>query len=431
MDSLLVIILLALLFTGISNQLAKVNSDAAKYQCYAFAFWHGTQALHTLPEAQCAFLKQAEPAAILLENMRQHQLPDFLIQFVAQQDQRQPFHALPHEYPLLALATFLPGLLAPPSSFQLAFAGWMACIVVALFVIMRIAGSRSTALAFAFYLGLGSWATALGRFDLLPTTFTLLAVIWAEKKRWHWSFICLAIATLLKFYPALFLLPFLIVQQQNREMMWLDWRRWSPVGLFILICSFVLLLSAAMSLEGTIAPLSYFANRPLQVESFSASLVRILGEAGGTTLQYGYSYGSRNVFSPLSPLIAGGATLLLCAGIVYTCWHLWHQRISLAMAVLLLLLLLLLTGKVFSAQYILWSTPLVAYVGGWRWRWLSGWGSICLLTTLIYPFLYNRTEYSVGSLLPDFYLVVLVRNLILLGFTCLLYYQATHQQTEV
>jgi hypothetical protein len=66
-----------------------------------------------------------------------------------------------------------------------------------------------------------------------------------------------------------------------------------------------------------------------------------------------------------------------------------------------------------------------------RWRWLISWGSVCLVTTFIYPFLYNRGEYAFGLLLPDFHMTILVRNMLLCGFVCLLFYRAIRTQPKV
>lgn len=75
--------------------------------------------------------------------------------------------------------------------------------------------SRQAALAFAFYLVLGSWATAAGRFDLIPAGLTLGAVILATEARWKWAFALLALATLYKFYPVILAVPFFLARSAN------------------------------------------------------------------------------------------------------------------------------------------------------------------------------------------------------------------------
>jgi hypothetical protein len=81
---------------------------------------------------------------------------------------------------------------------------------------------------------------------------------------------------------------------------------------------------------------------------------------------------------------------------------------------------------VFSPQYVIWIAPLVALVGEADWRWLLPWGLISLLTTWIYPLIYTMTKtLSLVPLLPIFYPVVTMRNLLLLGFVLFLLFNAT------
>src|SRR5579883_2680083 len=48
-----------LLFCGASWQIFWIHTDAARYQCYALAFWQGSQGTSHLPGIQCAFLYQS------------------------------------------------------------------------------------------------------------------------------------------------------------------------------------------------------------------------------------------------------------------------------------------------------------------------------------------------------------------------------------
>lgn len=366
------------------------QSDVAKYECYAVSFWQGTSGLQALPEEQCSFIARSS-------------LP--------------PFHALPREYPLLALILFSLPLLAPLPFYQVVFALFMVLIAGTVYFLLRYVKGMDASLAFVMYLVVGCWATAEGRFDLVPSVLTLIALICAEQARWKWAFALLALATLFKFYPLVLLAPFLIAQQLQYNGIWHSWRRIIPLGVFTATCVGVVALSLLLSVEGTLAPLSYFAFRPIQIESPSASVLWLASLFGQYQLTYAFSYGSRNVFSPLSSLVGQCGTALLVLGLSYIFWLQWRGKIALPLAVLLTLLIVVTTGKVFSAQYLVWFAPLVACVGKGNWRWLIGWGSVSLVTTVIYPFLYERSHFSFIPFLPPLYPTIFVRNVLLFGFT--------------
>jgi hypothetical protein len=138
-----------------------------------------------------------------------------------------------------------------------------------------------------------------------------------------------------------------------------------------------------------------------------------------------YTYGSLNVLSPLSSPVSDLALLALLAGLGYTFWLQWRGKLSLAQATLLTLLVVMLTGKVFSPQYMIWILPFAAIVGRSNWKWLLAWGIISLLTTLIYPFIYDHAGHILlVALQPLFYPVVTLRNALMLGVVIVLFYQA-------
>ena len=433
-DVFILLLLYAILLSGFTQQL---NSDAARYQCYTFAFWNGTQALSKLPTKQCEFLAHPSDQTavkaynVLIESLRRHGLPARVVTFIAAQSSTQPYHVLPYEYPLMAVLSFSPGLITPPEWFQETFAFWMLCVATGLYWLLLHIRSRGAALALAIYLATGCFVTALGRFDLLPTACTFGALLCAERAKWKWAFFLLAMATMVKFYPVVLLVPLLIVQQRQQKEIWYSWHRYLPLTIFVTTCAIITILSLAVNVEGTIAPLSYFGQRPLQIESISASIVWLISTVGGYPLTYAFSYGSRNVFSQFSAIIMQGDSILFLIGLCFVYWLQWSQKIALALTFLLTLLVVIVTGKVFSAQYLIWVTPFVAYVGGWNRKWLLSWGCISLVTTLIYPFLYNRVRYTFGPILPDFYTTIFVRNSLLLLFTALLLYLAAHNHFRV
>ena len=223
-DGLIVLAMITLLYCGASWQLFHLRTDAAKYQCYAVAFWQGTPTLRNLPSGQCEFITHPSTPLIssqaVIHKMQAYGFPAFLISFVKSQSPMQPLRALPHEYPLLTIVPFSHGLTAPSRWYQVAFAIWMGLFAGLIYFVLKRFNSRGAAIAFALYLVVGSWATAEGRFDLIPAGFTLVALICAERSRWKWAFAMLALATLFKFYPLVLLIPFFIAQQKQASGKW-------------------------------------------------------------------------------------------------------------------------------------------------------------------------------------------------------------------
>jgi hypothetical protein len=422
-DTLVLLVLGILLYYGASWEMFHADSDAARYQCYAVAFWQGWAGLQKLPPEQCTFITHPDKNLTiisqdgLLRAMRLWKLPSALIQFIATQSPSQPYHALPYEYPWPMLLPYSLGLVAPTYWYQVAFAIWMLVLAGGIYFVLQRWRSREAALAFALYLVVGGWATAVERFDLIPAALTLFAVICAVQKHWNWAFAFLALATLSKFYPATLLVPFLLALQQQRRGKWYAWCRWQPIGVFVGVCILIIGISLFLSVVGTLAPLGYFGNRPVQVESLSASILWVLSLLGKTSLTYVHTFASLNVLSSLSASVTFLITLLLAVGFLSTWWLQWLRRIDLDMACLLTLLIVMVTGKVFSPQYLIWVIPLAAYVGqGSRW-WVLFWTLVGLLTSWIYPYIYHMAPhiYQVPYI-PLFYPVTSVRNFLLLGF---------------
>src|SRR5258708_8597876 len=202
---LAILVMGALLLYGASWQIFRTRTDAARYQCYAEVFWKVWPALNELPKDQCIFMTQpgvsSNSNGTIVKSLRQIVLPEALNNLMKSQNMTDPFHALPHEYPSLTIIPFSLGLIAPQGWYQVFFAIWMALIAAGIYVLLVRFKSRWAAFAFAIYLVIGCWGTAAGRFDLVPSALTLIAVIFGIRKHWNWAFAFLALATLLKFYP--------------------------------------------------------------------------------------------------------------------------------------------------------------------------------------------------------------------------------------
>src|SRR6266516_208676 len=256
LDACVIVAMGVLLFWGVSTQFWNRYNDATRYQCYAIAFWQGEAGLHALglnanPKSQCAFLDNSS-STTLVQKMQERHFPTFLIKLVASQPTSGPFRVLPPEYPALTLVAFSLPLLAPAQWYQVVFAFSMAIVAGIIYLLLKRYRATGAAIAFAIYLVLGSWATALGRFDLIPAGLILGAVILGVRGKWRWAFALLAAATLLKLFPIMLIPPFLIAQQMQSSKKWFAWSRWSALGVFVGICAVVTLVSLALNVASTV-----------------------------------------------------------------------------------------------------------------------------------------------------------------------------------
>ncbi len=403
-----------LMFYAASWQFLWLNTDPARYQCYALTYWMGSNGTKLLPATQCSFL----PISLLAQ---------------------PPLHMLPLEYPPFVLVIFSLPFFAPLLYYQLVFAVLMALISALIYWLLLRYGPRGAALAFAFYLFIGAWALAQERFDLVPAALTLLSLIAAERKHWTSAYVALAFGFLLKIYPILFLPALFIAEQQDTHNIYIPaklhtlntlagelWHtlqgirhwRWKNALLFFAILLGITGFFALFDFKGAVlSQVSYFANRPLQVES-SGSILLWLGEFIGFPVHIVYSFGSINMVSALGGVVSNLLELLFVLGYIYAIFQQWRGELDLVQTSLSLLLVFIATGKVFSPQYLIWVIPLLAYSGAFDRFWLVAWGSISLLTTIIYPYFYTRIiDSDKIPYIPGFIPIVTARNLLFVLLT--------------
>jgi glycosyl transferase family 87 len=415
------VVAIILLFCGVSQQIFQTYTDALRYQCYARLFWHGGQGIQQLPDIQCSFLANF--------NVTAEDIP--------------PFHLLPFEYPPFTLSIFSLPLIVPLPYYQIVFAGLMACAALGIYWLLLRYGPQGSGLACVLYLVLGSWATAEGRFDLVPAGLTLLCVIAAEHRRWTLAYVALALGFLLKIYPLLLLPALFLAEQITTERIsklsqpltfrtlpseiWHTLRgarrwRWRNALLFFCLILSVSGIFAIINFQGAVvSQLSYFAGRPVEIES-AGSTVLWLATLIGHPANVVYTFGSVNIDSDLDDFVALAFDLFFVLGVALTILWQWRGTFDLTQAFIALLLVFVATGKVLSPQYLMWLIPLLAYSGAFNRLWLLLWGSVCLLTTIIYPFFFGQVvDITQLATVPGFIEIVGVRN-ILLGLITLAFF---------
>lgn len=356
------------------------------------------------------------------------------------------FHHLPVEYPPLAIVPFTLTLLPPVPLYHTVFAVWMGALVLLAYAGMLRYGGRRRALVYAGYLLLGTAATLLARFDIVPALVTLAALWATERRRFGYAYVLLAVGILLKLYPA-FLAPVVLLahwqaatERAQAEgsadyeavgISALPWRRtpllalrrlsrsypFRRVARGALLCGGLVLLGYAGALllnpSGALSNLAYAGQRPLQVESTPASILW-LGTLVGIPAGPDYSFTSLNYVGVLDGALKPLSALALLGGCLWVYWRQFRGRLSVGRAFAAVLCVVLVTNKLFSPQYLIWVLPVIAYVEGFDLIWVA----ICFLTWLDFPIIYQlRHPIQTVTFGAQFMPVLALRNGLLLWAT--------------
>ncbi|MBF6591154.1 MAG: DUF2029 domain-containing protein [Ktedonobacterales bacterium] len=327
-----------------------------------------------------------------------------------------PFHALPLEYPPLAILPFSLTQLPPLSDYQAVYAYWMGALVIAGYSAFLRFSTRRRAIAFAIYLVIGAAATLLARFDLVPALVTLAALWLAQRRRFGYAYVLLGLGILLKLYPV-FLLPVVAIEHWHvaaarariagsgagslaeLRAIWrggpsgglrrlraqpVVWPVTKGVAFCLGVVAFGFLGPLIIDPGGALSGFGYAGNRPLQIESTPATLLW-LGTIFGIPAHPNYSFVSLNYVGSLDVALKPLSALALVAGCCVVYWRQAKGRLTLGQAFVACLSVVIVTNKLFSPQYLIWVLPIVAAVDGFDFIWLV----ICLLTTLEFPIIYQ------------------------------------------
>ncbi len=357
-------------------------------------------------------------------------------------------HALPVEYPPLAIVPFSLTLLPASRDYTAPYAYWMGVLVIVGYLGFLRYSTHRRALVYALYLLVGATATLLARFDLVPALLTLAALWATQRRRFGAAYLLIAAGTLIKLYP-IFLLPVVLIADARAATLGADasgtdataealdsmgQRRWQG-GLRALVrrlwarpatrriargaalCLGVVALGFACALAlspgDALSSFFYARVRPLQVESTPASLLW-LGTLVGVPAGPDYSFSSLNYVGALDGVLKplSAVALVVACGLVY--YRQARGRLGVGQAFVACLCAVLVTNKIFSPQYLIWVLPVVAAVEGLDLAWLA----ICILTTIVYPNLYlTRPTFATVTYTPAFMPVLAARNLLLLALT--------------
>jgi Glycosyltransferase family 87 len=325
-----------------------------------------------------------------------------------------PYRNVLFEYPpLAALPIGLPGLAGTDAStYRWAFALLMlACAVGVLLLVRALArrtgGDERLAVAAVAVAPLLTGAMIRNHFDLLPVAMLLGALLLIVRGRIVFGFGLLGAAAMTKGFP-LVVAPVALT--------WLGGRAALRGGIALVVVIAVLVGAAvAVSPSGALDAVRYQTDRPVQVESLPALVVRAV-DAHATPVS---SYRSDGLESATGgPATAAFAALgvvavaLLALGAARS----RGDPRALVLASLGSVAAFATFGKVLSPQYLVWILPLGALALAWR-RWaLAGVvGAATLLTFLEFPSRYF--ELVADRPLPV--AIVAVRNCVLVAVVAL------------
>jgi hypothetical protein len=262
------------------------------------------------------------------------------------------------------------------------------------------------ALAFAAIAPALLGAFSLRRFDMWPAALCVGALLLLVDRKPTWAFALLAVAALVKTYPAV-LLPIALLFVDRRE-------RWRGLVVFCAIGLIVLAPFAAIAHAGLYNAYAVQWNRHLQLETFAASALLALHHAG----RIAFDGGSFSVFGGAADALAKVQTVFQAAGILGAAALFARSRrmpLDLAAAAATTIAVAACAGKVLSPQFLLWIAPLAVLS---RSRIAAALlAAAMLLTNLLFP---DRYAGLVARHSGEIWLLV-ARNVLLLGLLAALF----------
>jgi hypothetical protein len=337
----------------------------------------------------------------------------------------------------------------PAFRILLAFLDWILFACLALLVRDRAKDGLAVYAIATFLL----WHLLYDRLDLALAVLLVLALaLLTGPRHYAWSFAVLALAINFKLIPLLLAPVWVLGSLSGRDLQ-------TPGRALVALATrsgLLCLLTAACFLpfyrkygDASLGFLSYHRDRGLEIGSLYSSLP-LAGQLLTHPLKVEYSHGSINLVAAdagpwpgLAPWIGvcalGGGIWLLYRHAqrlaTPACGQDSRSRLAqlypglFAAYALLFLMLFILTSKVFSPQYLLWLAPFMTLLSLPRpalHRLFCGFLLVCLLSTLLVPFLFLMDLYDPGSqTLPRGFhgptarlsAVVIARNLAFAGLT--------------
>ena len=290
-------------------------------------------------------------------------------------DGLMPYSEAPFEYPPLALVFMLvPRMLSwdLDSFYYICTAQALVFIIIGAFLLERIAvpltGCRwRVRLVMLVLVAVGSYFL-IARNDIYPTVIAVAAVWMFQNRRVELAALLLALAAMIKLYPAIFLLPMVTILLLRRDVR----GAFAMVLIAAATCLLVELPFLLADPSTAFSYLTYHSDRGLQVESVAGGFFLLYGKIFPSDIYVAYGFGSDNVVgvapdalaSFMNPLM-GGILLVFVVlmGVRIARAHMGRDvELFLAGAVCTAMVMLFIAfSKVYSAQYVIWILLLIPF----------------------------------------------------------------------
>ena len=268
--------------------------------------------------------------------------------------------------------------------------------------------------------------SVLERFDIVPAVICLAAVILYLDERYTWAFVLVAIGSLVKIYPALLFLAFIIPFIVKKD--WKNTARMTSVtaavGLAVMAVFYVICSNELMNF------ITYHSDRGLQIESVAGSFIDIFAAVGWTEVSTVITFGSCNIVGNLPDMMSPIVMPLLVIMILLACAFQFlackKDKADMVFFSMLYVMVFMIFNKVFSGQYIMWIVPMVVLFFITREWDDSSWVSFGLITsaTIMTMVIMSLPLYRMET---GAMLLVFIRNMV---FLALLIYVVKHFADE-
>ena len=348
--------------------------------------------------------------------------------FVYRQDAAAMLHGgLPYrdvflEYPPLAAPVLaLPGLAGTAEDqYRLAFAAMTLALAVALVLLCgalarRTGGDERRAMLVAALAPLLCGAMIRTHMDLAPVVLTLGALLLVCRGRPRAGLTVLGLAVMTKGFP-------LAVAPVALAWVWVRHGRRAALGAamaLVLVMGTIGVAAFAVSPSGSIDAVRYQLDRPVQVESTPAVILRALEGLGAGQARSVNSHRSDGLEHPASAAVSvafAAAMLAVLAALARAAARPPADTRRLALASLAAVAAFAALGRVLSPQFLIWLVPLAALAAAWRLYTLAlATAGAIVLTLVEFPSRYF--DLVAGERFPV--AVVAVRDLLLVGVVAL------------